>query len=190
MVSDIGSSAPEPKHRGAALRLVADFRVVWKLGLGLGACRLWSTGPRRVGHDWATSLPLFTFMRWRRQGQPTPVFSPGESRGRGSLGGCRLWGPTGSGTTDATQQQVVAWASLVARIAENPPATPETGVWPLGGEDALEMGMATHSSILAWRIPWTEEPGGPQSIISQRAGHDWSNLALTYGQLTVGRVRC
>ena len=52
-----------------------------------------------------TSLSLFTFMRWRRQRQPTPVFSPGESRGRGSLGGCCLWGPTGSGTT---QQQVVS----------------------------------------------------------------------------------
>ena len=42
----------------------------------------------------------------------------------------------------------------------------------LGQEDPLEEGMATHSSILAWRIPWTEEPGGPQSIGSQRVGHD------------------
>ena len=42
----------------------------------------------------------------------------------------------------------------------------------LGGEDPLEEGMATHSSILAWRIPWTEEPGGLQSIRSKRGGHD------------------
>ena len=49
-------------------------------------------GSLRVGHDWATSLSLFTFMRWRRQWQPTPVLLPGESQGRGSLVGCRLWG--------------------------------------------------------------------------------------------------
>ena len=52
-------------------------------------------------------------------------------------------------------------------------------VWSLGREDPLEEGMVTHSSILAWRIPWTEEPGGLQSIGSQRVGHDWSNLART-----------
>ena len=47
-------------------------------------------GSLRVGHDWATSLSLFTFMHWRRKRQPTPVFLPGESQGRGSLVGCRL----------------------------------------------------------------------------------------------------
>ena len=46
-------------------------------------------------------------------------------------------------------------------------------------EDPLEEEMATHSSILAWRIPWTEEPGGLQSMGSQRLGHDWSDLAPT-----------
>ena len=51
------------------------------------------------------------------------------------------------------------WASLVAQIVKNLPATQETGVRSLGGEDLLEKGMAIHSSILAWRIPWTEEPG-------------------------------
>ena len=55
-----------------------------------------------VGHDWATSLSLFTFMHWRRKWQPTSVFLPGESQGRGSLVGCRLWGRTESGTTEAT----------------------------------------------------------------------------------------
>ena len=45
-------------------------------------------------------------------------------------------------------------------------------VLSLGREDPLEKGMATHSHILAWRIPWTEEPGGVQSIVSQRVGHD------------------
>ena len=50
-----------------------------------------SMGSIRVGHDWATSLSLFTFMHWRRKWQPTPVFLPGESQGRGSLVGCCLW---------------------------------------------------------------------------------------------------
>ena len=48
----------------------------------------------------------------------------------------------------------------------------EMRVQPLGWEDPLEEDMATHSSILAWRIPWTEEPGGLQSIATQRVGHD------------------
>ena len=63
---------------------------------------LQSMGLQRVGHDWATSLSLFTFMHWRRKGQPTPVFLPGESQGWGSLVGCRLWGHTESDTTEAT----------------------------------------------------------------------------------------
>ena len=53
-------------------------------------------------------------------------------------------------------------------------------VRPLGREDPLEQGMATHSSILAWRIPWTEDPGGLQCIGLQRVGHDWSDLASTW----------
>ena len=56
--------------------------------------RLQSMGFRRVGHDWVTSLSLFTFMHWRRKWQPTPVFLPGESHGQGSLVGCHLWGCT------------------------------------------------------------------------------------------------
>ena len=59
----------------------------------------------RIGHDWATSLLLFTFMHWRRKWQPTPVFLPGESQGWGSLVGWHLWGRTESDTTEATQQQ-------------------------------------------------------------------------------------
>ena len=64
--------------------------------------RLQSLGSLRVGHDWTTSLSLFTFMHWRRKWQPTPVFLPGASQGRGSLVGCRLWGRTESDTTEAT----------------------------------------------------------------------------------------
>ena len=63
----------------------------------------------------------------------------------------------------------------VAQTVKNLPATQETRVRFLGWEDPPEEGMATHSSILAWRIPWTEEPGGLQSMGSQRVGHDWDN---------------
>ena len=59
-------------------------------------------------------------------------------------------------------------ASLVAQTAKNMPAMQETWVQCLGSEEALEKGMATHSSILAWRIPWTEDSGGPQSMRSPR----------------------
>ena len=63
-------------------------------------------------------------------------------------------------------------ASLVVQMVKNLPAKQETGVQFLGQEDTLKKGMATHSSILAWRIPWTEEPGGLQSMGSQRVGHN------------------
>ena len=65
-----------------------------------------------------------------------------------------------------------SWASLVAQTGKNPSAMQETWLQSLGWEDPLEEGMATHSSILAWKIPWTEEPGGLQSIGSQRVTHD------------------
>ena len=58
-------------------------------------------------------------------------------------------------------------------MVKNPPAMQETQVQSLGWEDPLEKGMGTHSSILAWRIPWTEEPGGLQSVGSQRVAHNW-----------------
>ena len=63
-------------------------------------------------------------------------------------------------------------ASVVAQMVKNPPAMRETWVQSLGWEDPLEEGMTTHSSILAWRIQWSEEPGGLQSIALQRAGQD------------------
>ena len=65
------------------------------------------------------------------------------------------------------------WASQVAQTVKNQPAMPEMWVQSLGRKDPLEEGMATHSRILTWRIPWTEESGGLQSMGSQRVGHDW-----------------
>ena len=64
-------------------------------------------------------------------------------------------------------------ASLVTQMAKNLPAMQETWVWSLGKEDPLEKGVATHSSILARRTPWTEEPSRLQSMVSQRVEYDW-----------------
>ena len=74
------------------------WKIPWKEEPG----RLQSMGSWRVGHDWPTSLSLFTFIHWRRKWQPTPVFLPGESQGQGSLVGCRLWGRTELDTIDVT----------------------------------------------------------------------------------------
>ena len=68
--------------------------LAWKIPWAKEPGRLQSMGSLRVGHDWATSLSLFTCLHWRRKWQPTPVFLPGESQGWRSLVGCRLWGRT------------------------------------------------------------------------------------------------
>ena len=65
--------------------------------------------------------------------------------------------------------------SLAAQTVRNLPAMQETWVQPLGWEDSVEEGMATYPRILAWRIPWTEEPGGLQSMGSQRVRYDWAS---------------
>ena len=71
------------------------------------------------------------------------------------------------------------WASLVSQMVKNPPAMQETWVWSLSWKHPLEKGMATHSSILVWRILWTEEPGRPQSTGSQRVRQDWATNTHT-----------
>ena len=83
--------------------------LTWKIPWTEGPGGLQSMGSLGVGHDWSTSLSLFTFMHWRRKWQPTPVFLPGESQGRGSLLGCRLWGHTQSDVTEATYQLSSTW---------------------------------------------------------------------------------
>ena len=87
------------------------------------------------------------------------------------------------------------WASLVVQMVQNPPAMQETWVWSLDWEDPLEKGMVTHSSILAWRIAWTEEYSRLQSMGSQRVGHDWATFtyfsSLCYkSSATVGWAVC
>ena len=65
-------------------------------------------------------------------------------------------------------------------MVKNLPEMQETLIPSLGGKDPLEKGMATHPSILAWRIPWTEEPGGLQSMGLQRVGHDWVTNTFSF----------
>ena len=96
-------------------------------------------------------------MHWRRKWQPTPVFLPGESQGQGSLVGCRLWGRTESDTSEATQQQQHCCS-----------------MWELPLLVSWLFNWGFHSSILAWKIPWTEESGRLQSMGSLRVGHDWA----------------
>ena len=76
--------------------------LVWKIPWMEEPGRLQFMALRRVGHDWVTSLSLFTFMHWRGKWQPTPVFLPEESQGWGGLVGCRLWGHTESDMTEVT----------------------------------------------------------------------------------------
>ena len=76
--------------------------LAWKIPWAEEPGGLQSMGSLRVGHDWATSFSLFTFLHWRRNWQPTPVFLPGESQRWGSLVGCRPWGHTESDMTEVT----------------------------------------------------------------------------------------
>ena len=76
--------------------------------------------------------------------------------------------------------QVHMWATLVPQLVKNLPAIQETQVWFLGWGNPLEKGMATHSSILTWRIPWTEEQGRLQSMGSQRVRNDWAKFTFSF----------
>jgi len=91
--------------------------LAWKIPWMEEPGRLQSMGSLRVGHDWVTSLSLFTFMHWRRKWQPTPVFLPGESQRRRSLVGCRLWGLTESDTTEATCSSSIVHTSVLLFVS-------------------------------------------------------------------------
>ena len=82
------------------------------------------------------------------------------------------WQATVHGVTRSRTRLNTFFLSFVAKVVKNLPATQKTQVQSLGWEDPLEMEMAAHSSILAWKIPWTEELGRLQSMGSQRVGHD------------------
>ena len=102
---------------------------------------------------------------WEGRVLPENIFCP------------RCWG-AGAQVVGKMKWQPAMSDCLVAQWVKNLPAVQESWVWSLGWENPLEKQMATHSSILAWKISWTEEPGGVQSMGSQRLEHDWA--ANTY----------
>ena len=134
-------------------------------------------------------------IHWRRAWQPTPILAwripwteePGELQSIGSQRVRHNWSDLAHIAHSHTSTLLLgsspgeeigyplqhSWAFLVAQLVKNLPAMWETWVWSLGWEDLLEERMATHSSVLAWRIPWIEEPGGLQAMGLQRARHDW-----------------
>ena len=118
----------------AAHSSVLAWRIPWTEEPG----RLQSMGSLRVGHDWATSLSLFTFMYWRRKWQPTPVFLPGEPRNGGAWWAA-IYGVAQSRTRLKWLSSLIVFCVLYSVY--------------------LEEGIETHSSILTRIIPWTEEPG-------------------------------
>ena len=105
--------------------------------------------------------------------QPHGLYSPWNSPGENARVG-RFSQPRVKQTSPALQadSSLPTWTSLVAETVKCLSTMQETQVRSLGWEDPLEKEMATHSSILAWEISWTEEPGGLQSTGSQRAGHN------------------
>ena len=98
-----------------------------------------------------------------------------SSRQEKEKGGTKRGGQQSSTPVFCFPINELSQKSLVAQTVKNWPLMQENKVRSLGQEDLLEKEMVTHSSLLAWRSPWTEEPGGLQSIESQRVGNDWSN---------------
>ena len=143
---------------------------------GLACCDSWG---RRVGHVWATELNWTSRLKglnlvhrvseelWTevhntvQEEKPKPP--PRKRNARQSNCWRRLY-----------KQLSKTEASLVAQMVKHLPTMLETWVWSLGQEDPLEKEMATNSSIRAWKIPWTKEPGGLQAMGFQRVGHDWA----------------
>ena len=127
--------------------------------------------PRRTHPGWTLISVRCCFrciLDTTRMAENTPWSSPSV----------KVWMLVSHSRPCAQCSTCVSWSSnsecpsLVAQLVKNPPAMQETLVQFQGWEDPLEKGTSTHSSVLAWRIPWTEEPGGLQSMRLQRVGQD------------------
>ena len=112
------------------------------------------------------------FGRSPREGKGYPL----QYSGLQNSMNCIVHGVTKSQTQLSDFHFTVIWTSLVAQTVKRLPTMRETWVQFLGQEDLLEKEMATHSSTLAWKTPWTEKPGRLQSMGSQRVRHDWATL--------------
>ena len=150
---------------------------------------------------WVEKIP------WRRTWQYTPVL-PGKSHGHRSLTGYSQWCSKESDTTEATEHNISFYSFLILNnnihffirysenwgllwwlTVQNLPAMQEVKVWFTGHVDPLEKEMATHSSILAWEMPRTEEHGGLQSMGSQRVRHNWATITSTFWQIAPDQWR-
>ena len=132
--------------------------------------------PPAMQETWVGKIPC------RRKWQPIPVFLPGISHGERSLVAYSSWVQKKSGMTERlnnNSNNYFLWtlkclfpggSETVKRLS----TIRETQVRSLGWEDPLEKEMAIHSRTIAWKIPWTEEPGSLQSLWLQRVGHDWA----------------
>ena len=137
--------------------------LAWKIPWTEEPHRLQSMGSLRVRHDWATSLSLFTFMHWRRKWQPTPVFLPENPRDRGAY-----WAAVyGIAESRTWLKQFSSSSSQCRRPGFNPwvRKIPWRRAWQT-------------TCVSAWRIPWAEKPGGPQSRISK--GQTWLKRLNTH----------
>jgi len=159
--------------------------LAWQIPWAEEPGRLQSMGSRRVGQDCTTSLSLFTFMLWRRKRQPTPVFLPGESQGRGSLVGCRLWGRTESETTGATWQQQQQWV----HCRHLPLAGLCKPLYPLWASVSsfINIGMNNHHHFESYSLPKDDSSFFMYKslipIITPKGRHH-------YPLLQIGKSRC
>ena len=140
-VQSLGREDPREKEMATH-----SSSLAWKIPWTEEPGGLPSMGSQRVGHDWVTSLSLFTFMLWRTKWQPTPVFLPGESQGWGSLVGCRLWGRTESDTTERLHSPMAALGLP----------------WSLSGQESAcqcrRPGFDPRIGKISWRRKWQPTP--------------------------------
>ena len=140
--------------------------------------------PMHESKKWKWSCSVISDPQWPHGLQPTRLLHPWDFPGKSTGVGCHcllcLWGLHHPNTktrqkhhTQKGNYQPLSLGLSLAQMVRNMPVERGTWVWSLCQEDTLEKGMVTHFSILAWRIPWTEEPGGLQSMGSQRVRHDW-----------------
>ena len=144
--------------------------LVWKIPWTEEPGRLQSMGSWRVGHYWATSLSCIG----EGNGNPLQCSCLENPRDRGAW----LAAVYGVAQSRTRLKQLSSSSSKKAHsVVKKLPAIQETQIRYLSWEDLMEKGMATQSGILAWEIPWIEEPGGLWSLRSQRVIHNWSDRA-------------
>ena len=165
-ILDSSKSAPLPPPKKTRIscpyRILAHYHKSWLSAVRLSSLVDWHQKYPPISLVTQVSTKTFIFFLASAPPSKSLVSHPLAGRGRFAV----IYSVIG--------------ASLGTQMVKNLPAMQEAWVWSLGGEDVLEKGMATHSGILAWRIPCTEEPGGLLSMGSQRVGHKWVTVSLFF----------